>query len=109
MRTGGSGHILTCFVVGSTRHNCVLTAVGEPGRPVRPDDDTVRRGLLAEWNTLDLAAGWVQSAGNAEVLARVPNLAAWPDGHIVRIVAFWQLVVFGLLSVRGCRSGDQNS
>src|SRR5262249_42374438 len=90
-------------------HNGVLAAVGEPGGPIRPDDDTVRRGTLAECNSLDLAGGWVQSAGNAEVLARAPNLSAWADRHIVRIVAFWQLVVFGLLSVRGCRSGDQNS
>src|SRR5262249_34519079 len=70
-------------------HNGVLAAIGEPGGPIRPDDDTVRRGLLAECNALDLGGGWVQSAGNAEVLARVPNLSAWPDGHIVRIVAFW--------------------
>jgi hypothetical protein len=36
-------------------HNGVLAAVGETGGPLRPDE-TVRRGLLAEWNTLDLAA-----------------------------------------------------
>ena len=66
---------------------------------IRPDDDTVGSGLLAEWNTLDRTTGWVQSAGNAEILACVPILSAWPNRHIVRIVAFWHLLVLRFLSV----------
>jgi hypothetical protein len=84
---------------GIDAHNCVPAAGA-----IRPDDDTVGSGLLAEWNTLDRTTGWVQSAGNAEILACVPNLSAWPNRHIVRIVAFWHLLVLRFLSVNRCRS-----
>src|SRR5262245_39772872 len=90
-------------------HDGVLTAVGKPRSAVRPHDDTVRCRVLAELNTLDLAASWIQSAGNAKVLASVPNISARPDGHIVRIVAFRQLVVLGLLSESRRRGRCQNS
>jgi len=87
------------FARGIDAHDGVLAAVGEPRRPVRPDNDAVRCGIRAERDALDRTARRVQLPGNAVILSGVPDLAAWPDSHIVRIVTAGQVVIPGFLGV----------
>ena len=56
-------------------HDRVETAVGDPGRAVRADDDAVRRGARPERDVTRSPGARVQTAERPRVLRRVPDAA----------------------------------
>jgi hypothetical protein len=63
----------------------VQPTVGDPRRPVGPDDDAVRCGSGSEPGLVDGAGRGIEVAEGAVLLARVPDAAVGGGGDVVRV------------------------
>src|SRR5258706_16460290 len=70
----------------------VLSALGDPRRAIRSDDDAMGRGAGPKRNVLVLAGLRIEPAENAFLLAAVPDRAIRRRRDVMRIVAWRQLL-----------------
>ena len=80
----------------------IAPAVGEPGCAVGPDDYALRCRILPERNSVDVSGHRSKPPSNAGTLPCVPDLAGRARCHVVRKVAFLQLIVRRSLSSGYC-------
>ncbi len=77
-------------------HDGVETAIGDPGRAVRPDDYAMRRRARPERDALDLPRFGIEPAEHPGALAGVPDGAVRCRRHVVGMIAGGQIEIFDL-------------
>jgi hypothetical protein len=94
----------------------VLSALGQPGGVVGPDNNAMRRRARPERHMLGLAGRRIEYAEHPEMLARIPDLAVRRRRHVVRIGPRGKLVEAhggrlrrGREGERQCGGGDQET